>query len=181
MGNFPTRVATDIGTGRMDLQWLVDIFTKDVDWGARIPAFAGLALSILALWKGRTSVNLYLGSYDRDDLIVVSNLSPHAIEITSLGVVAADGSLSDWFDGPDAWPGLPKRIEARAEHTFQLHEAIAPYSAYHRRIHGRGGCFVRIAGGRAFSSPGRLRRRWWWMRSQLEKVFSRTKRKAARD
>ncbi|HBP0459503.1 hypothetical protein IPC353_10835 [Pseudomonas aeruginosa] len=162
-------------------QWLLELLNKDVDWGARIPAYVGLALSLLALWKGRTSVKLYLGRVDREDEITVSNLSPHAIEITSLGVVDADGSLLDWSDGPDGWPGLPARIEPRSERTFQLHAAIAPYSAYLRKFKGRGGCFIRIAGGRAFSDPGRLRRRWWWVRSQLEKVFRRADRKAAQD
>ncbi|NUU37398.1 hypothetical protein HNQ83_20310 [Pseudomonas sp. C2B4] len=179
----------------MEWQWLMDAWqwiqeswsataetlNKDIDWGARIPAFAGLALSIVALWKGRTSVKLYLGSHYRDDLVVVSNLSPHTIEITSVGVVAADGSLSDWFDGPDPWPGLPKRLEPRSECTITLHEEIAPFSAFQRKQFGRGGCFVRIAGGRVFSNPGRIRSRWWWVRSRLEAAFGRLGRRAVGD
>ncbi|MGG4659361.1 hypothetical protein ACLPJF_13620 [Pseudomonas vlassakiae] len=179
----------------MEWQWLMEtwqwlhhcwkeltaVLNKDIDWGSRIPAYAGLALSILALWKGRTTVSLYLGFHDRDDLVVVSNLSPHAIEITSVGVVEADGSLSDWFDGPDAWPGLPKRLEARSECTVTLHEAIAPFSAYQRKHLGRGGCFIRIAGGRVFSDPGRLRRRWWWLRSVMGKVFGLSGRRTIED
>lgn len=172
----------------MDLQWLADgwkwlteAMSGDIDWGSRIPAYAGLALSILALWRGRTSVRLYLGSYDRDDLIIVSNLSPHAIEITSVGVVEADGSLSDWFDGPDAWPGLPKRLEPRSECAITLHAALAPFSAYQRQYLGRCGCFVRIAGGRVFSDPGLLRRRWWWVRSLLERPLRRQPRRPVED
>lgn len=179
----------------MEWQWLIDAWqwlhgswedlttalNRDVDWGSRIPAYAGLALSILALWKGRTSVSLYLGFYDRDDLVIVSNLSPHAIEITSVGVVEADGSLYDLFDGPHPWPGLPKRVEPRSEYTITLPAAIAPFSAYMRKQHGRGGCFVRIAGGRAFSDIGLLRRRWWWVRSLMEKALGMSGHRTAKD
>ncbi|MBR7520394.1 hypothetical protein [Pseudomonas juntendi] len=164
----------------MEFQWLHELW-KDADWGARIPAFAGLVLSLWALWKGRTSVKVFLGCDHHDDVVYVSNLSPHAVELTSIGVVEADGSLADWFDGPDAWPGLPKRMEARSECSIRLHEAIAPFSAYQRKFLGRGGCFVRIAGGKAFCNPGRLRRRWWWLRSQVERIFRRNVRKAAQD
>jgi len=155
----------------MELQMLWEWLNQDVDWGARIPAFAGLALSIFAVWKGQTRIRLELGCYDRDDQITVSNLSPHAIEVTSVGVVESDGSLEGFFDGPDPWPGLPIRIEARSEKTITLHAALAPYSAYIKKHYGRGGCFIRIAGGRAYSDTGWLRRRWWWVRSQLEKLF----------
>lgn len=163
----------------MDLKWLVELFTTNVDWGARIPAFAGLVLSIFALWRGRTSVKLVLGFIDQEEQIVVSNLSPHAIELTSLGAIRDNGSLDDWFDGPDAWPGLPRRIEARSELTLTLHAEHAPYIIKQRRRIGRAGCFVRIAGGRAFSNPGRLRRLLWRVRSQLQKVFSGVERKSA--
>lgn len=172
----------------MDLQWLADAWkwltealSGDIDWGSRIPAYVGLALSVLALWRGRSSVRVFLGCGHKADLIIVSNLSPHAIEITSVGVIEANGDLSDWFDGPDAWPGLPKRLEPRSECTITLPDAIAPFSAYQRKYLGRCGCFVRVAGGREFSDPGRLRRRWWWVRSLLERLLGRLPRRPAED
>lgn len=165
----------------MDWNWLTEIFSKEGDWWARIPAAAGLALSVVALWKGRTSLKLHLGFIGSDDIVSISNLSPHAVEITSIGVVRADGSLSDWSDGPDPWPGLPRRLESRSECTITLHEELAPFSASHKKYSGRGGCFVRIAGGRAFSNPGKVRRGWWWMRSQIERLFSKRGRKVVQE
>ena len=146
---------------------------EGVDWGSRIPAYAGLVLSILALWKGRIRVTVYLGCEERDDVISVSNLSPYAIELTSLGAVEADGSVTDWSDGPDAWPGLPCRMEARSETSFLLHSELAPYSAYNRKVRGRCGCFVRIAGGRLFSNPGLLGRMWWKILSWFERKIAK--------
>ncbi|WP_439867993.1 hypothetical protein [Pseudomonas syringae] len=87
----------------------------EIDWGSRVPAYVGLVLSLLALWRGRTSVKVSLGIRDKDEEIWVTNMSPHEVEIVSLGAVKADGSLSDWFDGPDPWPGLPKRVPARSQ------------------------------------------------------------------
>lgn len=72
----------------------------DIDWGSRIPAYAGLGLSLLALWRGRTSVRVSLGLRDRDEEIWVTNISPHEVKIVSLGAVNADGSLSDWLMAP---------------------------------------------------------------------------------
>jgi hypothetical protein len=133
----------------------------EIDWGSRIPAYAGLALSLWALWRGRTYVKVSLGFRDRAEEIWVTNMSPHDIEIVSLGAVKADGSLSDWFDGPDPWPSLPKRIPARTEVVIEINPALAPSSLYQRYRLGKGGCFVRIAGGRAFSNPGCGKRAWW--------------------
>lgn len=133
----------------------------EIDWGSRIPAYAGLVLALLALWRGRTYVRVSLGFRGRDEEIWVTNMSPHEIEIVSLGAVKADGSLSDWFDGPDPWPGLPKRVPARSEVVIQLHSALTPSSLYQLHSHGKGGCFVRVAGGRPFSNPTRIKRMWW--------------------
>jgi hypothetical protein len=137
----------------------------EIDWGSRIPAYAGLALSILALWRGRTSVKVSLGFRDKDEEIWVTNMSPHEVEIVSLGAVNSDGSLSDWFDGPDPWPGLPKRVPARSEIVIQLHQALTPSNLYQRHSAGVGGCFVRIAGGRSFSNPSLVRRLCWRTKS----------------
>lgn len=141
---------------------------EEIDWGSRIPAYAGLILSLWALWRGRTSVKIHLGFCGDDDLIIVANLSPHPLEITSLGVVQANGDMFDWSDGPDAWPGLPKKLEARSECTLRLGE-LAPFSLYERKYKGRSGCFVRIAGGRAFSDINRIRRIWWRIRASVER------------
>lgn len=137
----------------------------EIDWGSRIPAYAGLALALLALWRGRTSVRVSLGFRDRDEEIWVTNMSPHEVEIVSLGAVNADGSLSDWFDGPDPWPGLPKRVPARSEVVITLHASRTPSSLYQRYSLGKGGCFVRVAGSRPFSDPPRVKRLWWRMKS----------------
>lgn len=151
---------------------------KDVvDWGSRIPAYAGLLLSVLALWltywRGRTRIKLFLGKEEEDSTLMVYNLSPHAVQIVSLGVVEADGSLSDWFDGPDPWPGLPEKIEARSQHRFTLHSELASFGAYQQKIHGRCGCFVRVAGGAAYCDPGWVGRLWW----RLLNVFDKKKKK----
>lgn len=141
----------------------------EIDWGSRIPAYASLVLSLLALWRGRTSVKVSLGIRDKDEEIWVTNMSPHEIEIVSLGAVKGDGSLSDWFDGPDPWPGLPKRVPARSEVVIKLHPALTPSSLYQSYSVGKGGCFVRVSGGRPFTSPGRVKRSWLrmvsWFRS----------------
>ncbi len=144
----------------------------EIDWGSRIPAYAGLALALLALWRGRTSVRVSLGSRGRDEEIWVSNMSPHEVEIVSLGAVSADGRLSDWSDGPDPWPSLPKRIPARTQVVIELNAAITPASLYQRYNRGKGGCFVRIAGGRAFSNPGLAKRGWWRMMSWFKRKSS---------
>lgn len=137
----------------------------EIDWGSRIPAYAGLLLSLLALWRGRTSVKVSLGFRDKDEEIWVTNMSPHEVEIVALGSVKADGSLSAWSDGPDPFPGLPKRVPARSQVVIELHPAQTPQSLYKRYSVGKGGCFVRLAGGRAFSNPSRMKRLWWWMAS----------------
>ncbi|WP_129398498.1 hypothetical protein [Pseudomonas syringae] len=135
----------------------------EIDWGSRVPAYVGLVLSLLALWRGRTSVKVSLGIRDKDEEIWVTNMSPHEVEIVSLGAVKADGSLSDWFDGPDPWPGLPKRVPARSQVVIKLHPAQTPSSLYRQYNIGKGGCFVRVAGGRTFSNPPRFKRVWWRM------------------
>lgn len=140
----------------------------EIDWGSRIPAYAGLALALIALWRGRTYVKVSLGLRDRNEEIWVTNMSPHEVEIVSLGAVKPDGSLSDWSDGPDQWPGLPKRVPARSQVVIMLHPAQTPSSMYQLRRIGKGGCFVRIAGGREFSDPPRVKLLWWRMKSWLK-------------
>lgn len=138
---------------------------EEIDWGSRIPAYAGLALSLWALWRGRTAIKLYLGFRGSEEEIWVTNLSSYEIEIISLGAVNKDGTLTDWSDGPDPWPSLPKRIPARSESVIKLHSELTPASLYERYHLGKGGYFVRIAGGRAFSNPPRVKRIWWQIKS----------------
>lgn len=145
----------------------------DIDWGSRIPAYAGLVLSLLSLWltywRGHTRVKLYLGLHGHNSTLRVSNMSPHEVEIVSLGVVEADGSIDDWTDESDPWPGLPKKIPARSEHTFTLYSELASFGAFERSVKGRCGCFVRLAGGRVYSNPGKLRRFWWWILGRFDR------------
>lgn len=133
----------------------------EIDWWSRVPAYAGLALSLFALLRGRTQVGVSLGNQYRDEEIFVSNMSPHEVEIVSLGAINADGSLSDWTNGPDPWPSLPLRIPARGHSTITLDAVIAPARLCHAYSLGRGGCFVRVTGGKVFSNPGLIKRKWW--------------------
>lgn len=142
------------------MDWLTKLF-EGADWGARIPAYAGLALSVWALWRGRTVVRVRLGDDERDSTIVISNLSPHAIEVTKVGLVEADGNLSTWAEEIQFDMDLPKRIDARSELVFQLDMNFTLTLAYEKIKLGRCGCYVRVAGGRVYADPGRLNR-WWW-------------------
>ncbi|WP_296180344.1 hypothetical protein [Pseudomonas sp. UBA1879] len=144
----------------------------EVDWWSRIPAYAGLGLSVFAVFRGRTYLQVSLGNqYDHEE-IFVSNMSPHEVEVISLGAINADGSLSDWTDGPQPWRSLPKRIPARGHLTISLDADIAPANLCHAYNLGRGGCFVRITGGKVFSNPGLIKRKWWKVRSLFRPKFS---------
>ncbi|QHG68074.1 hypothetical protein [Pseudomonas putida] len=142
------------------MEWLTKLF-EGADWGARIPAYAGLLLSVWALWRGRTVVKVRLGNDPRDSTVVISNLSPHAIEITAVGLVEADGSLTRWAEDLGLNEEMPKRVDARSELVLQLDLDMTIRLAYEQKARGRGGCYVRVAGGRIYADPGRFQR-WWW-------------------
>ena len=72
---------------------------SEVDWWSRVPAYAGLALSAFAVWRGRTTLKVSLGNQDNYEDFRLE-YHPHEGEIVSLGTINADGSLSDWSDGP---------------------------------------------------------------------------------
>lgn len=153
----------------------MDVQPSDgVDWFARITAGIGLLISVWTLWRGKTRVRLYLGQQDREDTIVVSNLSPHAIEVVALGAVKPNGYLKEFFDGHDPWLAEPKRIEARGQRTFKLSAEVAPFNITRLRSVRRAGCFVRLAGGEHFSNPGRVIRHLWWLLSGMERIFRRS-------
>ncbi|MDD2059043.1 hypothetical protein N5D52_20830 [Pseudomonas sp. GD03860] len=102
-----------------------------------------------------------LGDDPRDSTIVIRNLSPHAIEITTIGLVEADGSLTKWAEDLGFNDDLPKQIDARSELVLQLDLDMTTRLAYEQKIRGRCGCYVRIAGGKVYADPGRFQR-WRW-------------------
>lgn len=145
----------------------------NVDLWARGIALAGLALSIWTHWKSRTTVRVFLGTGIDGDTFEIANDSPHAISVVQIGLIEADGSLTDWWGELDTQPSLPHRIDARAPVTFVVHEEFRVYGAYQRMKHGRIGCFARTSTGDMYFSVGRITRMWWWVVS----VFDRKQRK----
>jgi hypothetical protein len=73
------------------------------EWWACGIAMASLLISVITLLRGRTQLRLSIGQQDRDDTIVVSNLSPHAIEVVALGAVKPNGCLEEFFEQHDPW------------------------------------------------------------------------------
>ena len=141
---------------------------EGIDWHTAIPAYGGLLLSLYNLWKNRSRVQIRLGCYGSDDLIIVSNGGPHPIEIQHLGAVEADGTFAELYVDPECG-GFPLKVEPFSDRTVRIDSEVALYSAYQRLSYGRAGCFVVLSGGKIISSPGRLRRLWWWLLYFVEK------------
>lgn len=135
---------------------------------------ASLLISVISLVRGRTRLWLSIGQQDRDDTIVVSNLSPHAVEVVALGAVKPNGYLEEFFDHHDPWLAEPQRIEARGQRTFKLTAEVVPFRITKLRSARRAGCFVRLAGGEHFSNPGRVIRHLWWLLSGVEWIFRKS-------
>ncbi|SER24907.1 hypothetical protein SAMN04244573_03192, partial [Azotobacter beijerinckii] len=142
-------------------EWIAS-FLKDADWWARGPAWGGFVLAAWNAWRGRTSLCLALDGSQLE----VANTSAHAVEVHRVGMVDANGRLSDAFvgDAVDS-PKLPCKIDPRSTVHFELALAFTLFSEMERINHGRYGWYVRLSGGRLFSKPGRIRRFWWRLRS----------------
>lgn len=131
-----------------------------------------LCVSVLALWRTRTSLSVY---QDKDGTINVTNDSGHAVTLVELGMVERDGRCS-LFDHPHEGPALPYRLEARDTVAFRpsIEMTIELTAEHlHRR---RSGCYARMASGQLFGNQGRLctdvggiRRVYWRMKSLWER------------
>lgn len=150
----------------------MSIVSEGADWIARVPAFGGLILSIWALWRGRTTLSVYLGLDYKVDTINVANNSPHDVSIVWLGVIEADGRLANYWEEGDYAPSLPHRLKARDVITFQVPHDMGIYCAFGRSVRGRAGCYIRLADGSTYSDISRARRAWWWVRNLFDRKTS---------
>jgi hypothetical protein len=134
-----------------------------------------LCVSVLALWRTRTSLSIY---QDKDGTINVTNDGGHAITLVELGMVERDGRCSP-FDHPQEGPALPYRLEARDRVAFRPSIAMTvelEMEHMHRR---RSGCYARMASGQFLGNQGRLcsdvgtiRRIYWRFKSLWEREQS---------
>jgi len=131
-----------------------------------------LCVSVLALWRTRTSLSVY---QDKDGTINVTNDSGHAVTLVELGMVERDGRCSP-FDHAQNGPALPYRLEARDRVAFNPSIGMTVELTMEHLHRHRSGCYARMASGQLFGSQGRLctdvsaiRRIYWRIKSLCER------------
>lgn len=111
-----------------------------------------LCVSILALWRTRTSLTVF---QEEDGTIQVTNNSPHAVTLVELGMVTGDGSLKSFYHREDG-PQLPHRLDARDTVSFRPSIGMTVELAHEEKVKGRSGCFARMASGQWLGRRGRV-------------------------
>lgn len=134
-------------------------------------AFVALLLAGAALWVSwlayrvnRNSLSLYEGQDASGMVLYVTNNSPHAVTVSSLGFVGPDGRASSLL-GED---GLRLRIDPRDEGEISLNDDMQGAIRRATRKYSRHCLFVVLATGHAFYSVRRSRRFWWLIRGGFD-------------
>lgn len=117
-----------------------------------IISIVSLCVSVLALWRTRSSLSLYQES---DGTIQVTNDSQHTVTLVELGMVTSDGSFKSFYFREDG-PVLPHRLEARDIISFHPSIAMTIELEHEKQTRGRSGCFARMASGQFFGKKGRI-------------------------
>lgn len=116
-------------------------------------AILSLILSVIALWRTRTSLRVFR---DHDDgaCVTVTNNSPHAVTITQIGFLETNGELAPFVTQSGFDPPLPHRIDPRDSVKFSVPLGFTIAEAAETQKNSRGGVYVRIASGQLWGNRG---------------------------
>lgn len=138
------------------------ILVEDIiqTWGALMISGAALGVSLYSLSKSRNSISINSG-YDQDgEFLCITNNSPHAVTVTDMGAIRADGTLSSFLRED----GLYQRIDPR-----DVKYRYLPMDRTSSRRSRRMGAYVQLATGHRYCTANALTRRVWWVRSPFER------------
>lgn len=150
---------------------MFDLFVRDMKmsvdprWAAVLVSIVALVISVVALYRTRNSLVIYIGQGSDGETLEVTNGSPHAVTLVEVGVVMADGRLSPHTNDETLNPFLPLRLDARDFKVVMMDEGMSIFKENQRHKYGRAGVYCKVATGEVYCSVVYRQRLCWWLRS----------------